>query len=660
MTVLLSQSEGDPRHVLLRHVVRRPALAGSARRRPRRRDRRASARDRSPRCCWPTSAPTSSASTDRGGNALQVGAAREGHPRPRSARRSPSTSRIRAGVERRARPGRARRHPDRGLPARRHGAARPRPRRRASPATRARLRTDDRLGPGRPARADAPATTSTTSRSPARSDPIGRAGGPPQVPLNLARRLRRRLDVPRHRRAGRAHPRARDRARARSSTPPSPTAPRTCSSMIDRRMQQVGAWNDAPRHQPARHRRPVLRRVRDVRRPVDVASAPSSRSSTPQMVKRLGLDDLPDRNDLAPWAELRETLAAAVRRAAPRRSGPRCSTAPTRASRPSCPMREALRAPPQRRPRHVRRARRASSSRHPRPASPRRPRPWTYPARGRRAPAPREALDRVGHRRRRRTSSPTASPSRHRPTDTKDHHEAQHLRRRPRVVPRHRPHVLREGDRAAPRRSGRRTRIVPRDVWTKAGEHGPARLHDARGVRRRRRHGLPLQRDPRPRRSPASAPAASASSSRPTSCRATCCRYATEEQKARWFPKFCSGEMITAIAMTEPGTGSDLQGIKTTAVRDGDEYVVNGSEDVHHQRHQRRLRHRRRARPIPTAGAMGCLADRRRARHGGLRARPQPRQDRPQGAGHRRAVLRRRARAEGRTCSARRATASST
>jgi alkylation response protein AidB-like acyl-CoA dehydrogenase len=54
--------------------------------------------------------------------------------------------------------------------------------------------------------------------------------------------------------------------------------------------------------------------------------------------------------------------------------------------------------------------------------------------------------------------------------------------------------------------------------------------------------------------------------------------YATEEQKQRWFPKFCTGEMITAIAMTEPGTGSDLQGIQTTAKRDGDEWVINGSK----------------------------------------------------------------------------------
>ncbi|MEO6472112.1 MAG: acyl-CoA dehydrogenase family protein [Aeromicrobium sp.] len=54
--------------------------------------------------------------------------------------------------------------------------------------------------------------------------------------------------------------------------------------------------------------------------------------------------------------------------------------------------------------------------------------------------------------------------------------------------------------------------------------------------------------------------------------------YANDEQKARWFPKFCTGEMITAIAMTEPGTGSDLQGIQTTAVKDGDDYILNGSK----------------------------------------------------------------------------------
>ena len=55
-------------------------------------------------------------------------------------------------------------------------------------------------------------------------------------------------------------------------------------------------------------------------------------------------------------------------------------------------------------------------------------------------------------------------------------------------------------------------------------------------------------------------------------------RLATEEQKERWLPKFCSGELITAIAMTEPGTGSDLLGIKTRAVKDGDDWVLNGAK----------------------------------------------------------------------------------
>ncbi|GAA4179927.1 acyl-CoA dehydrogenase family protein [Streptosporangium oxazolinicum] len=51
-----------------------------------------------------------------------------------------------------------------------------------------------------------------------------------------------------------------------------------------------------------------------------------------------------------------------------------------------------------------------------------------------------------------------------------------------------------------------------------------------------------------------------------------------DEQKARWLPGFVSGELITAVAMSEPGAGSDLQGIRTTAVRDGDHYVVNGQK----------------------------------------------------------------------------------
>jgi alkylation response protein AidB-like acyl-CoA dehydrogenase len=52
----------------------------------------------------------------------------------------------------------------------------------------------------------------------------------------------------------------------------------------------------------------------------------------------------------------------------------------------------------------------------------------------------------------------------------------------------------------------------------------------------------------------------------------------TEEQRQRWLPGFCSGELITAIAMSEPAAGSDLQGIETTARRDGDGWVLNGSK----------------------------------------------------------------------------------
>ncbi|MEU1180313.1 acyl-CoA dehydrogenase family protein [Streptomyces sp. NPDC005820] len=54
--------------------------------------------------------------------------------------------------------------------------------------------------------------------------------------------------------------------------------------------------------------------------------------------------------------------------------------------------------------------------------------------------------------------------------------------------------------------------------------------------------------------------------------------YADTAQRQRWFPGLASGKLLTAIAMTEPGTGSDLAGIRTTAVRDGDTYVLNGAK----------------------------------------------------------------------------------
>ena len=54
--------------------------------------------------------------------------------------------------------------------------------------------------------------------------------------------------------------------------------------------------------------------------------------------------------------------------------------------------------------------------------------------------------------------------------------------------------------------------------------------------------------------------------------------YADKEQRRRWFPGLAEGRLLTAIAMTEPGTGSDLAGVRTTAVRDGDHYILNGAK----------------------------------------------------------------------------------
>jgi acyl-CoA dehydrogenase len=54
--------------------------------------------------------------------------------------------------------------------------------------------------------------------------------------------------------------------------------------------------------------------------------------------------------------------------------------------------------------------------------------------------------------------------------------------------------------------------------------------------------------------------------------------YGSEDQRRRWLPAMASGDMVGAIAMTEPNTGSDLQSVRTTATRDGDEYVINGAK----------------------------------------------------------------------------------
>ncbi|GAA1515749.1 acyl-CoA dehydrogenase family protein [Kribbella lupini] len=119
--------------------------------------------------------------------------------------------------------------------------------------------------------------------------------------------------------------------------------------------------------------------------------------------------------------------------------------------------------------------------------------------------------------------------------------------------------------------------IVPRELWTAAGSAGLLGFmipeqYGGGGVRDFRFNAVLIEELTRARASGVGFSIHTDINS------AYLLDYATDEQKARWLPDFCSGETITAIAMTEPGAGSDLQGIRTTAVRDGDEYVINGQK----------------------------------------------------------------------------------
>ena len=67
--------------------------------------------------------------------------------------------------------------------------------------------------------------------------------------------------------------------------------------------------------------------------------------------------------------------------------------------------------------------------------------------------------------------------------------------------------------------------------------------------------------------------------------------FGTATQKERWLGPALRGELIGAIGITEPDTGSDVASIRTNARRDGDEWVLNGSKDVHNQRSACRLHH---------------------------------------------------------------------
>jgi len=119
--------------------------------------------------------------------------------------------------------------------------------------------------------------------------------------------------------------------------------------------------------------------------------------------------------------------------------------------------------------------------------------------------------------------------------------------------------------------------IVPREIWTKAGELGllcfdVPEEYDGPGVDDFRYNVIISEEQAR---AGANGLGFSVHSDIIVPYITT---IANDEQKKRWLPGCVSGEIITAVAMTEPGTGSDLQGIKTSAVDKGDHYVLNGSK----------------------------------------------------------------------------------
>jgi alkylation response protein AidB-like acyl-CoA dehydrogenase len=123
-----------------------------------------------------------------------------------------------------------------------------------------------------------------------------------------------------------------------------------------------------------------------------------------------------------------------------------------------------------------------------------------------------------------------------------------------------------------------RAGIVPRALFTMAGELGvfaavPEQYGGA-GVSDFRYNAVFLEEAARA----GVVPAAAGLTVQSDVCLPYFLGLASDEQKQRWLPGIAAGELITAIAMTEPGTGSDLSGIRTRAVRDGEHYVVNGAK----------------------------------------------------------------------------------
>ncbi len=119
--------------------------------------------------------------------------------------------------------------------------------------------------------------------------------------------------------------------------------------------------------------------------------------------------------------------------------------------------------------------------------------------------------------------------------------------------------------------------IVPRDVWRKAGQQGFLGLgvpeeFDGNGVNDFRFNAVLVEELARNRFMGIGMPVHN------DIVTPYLLRYTTPEQQRRWLPKIVSGEIVAAIAMTEPGAGSDLNGIRTTAMREGDHYILNGQK----------------------------------------------------------------------------------
>jgi acyl-CoA dehydrogenase len=118
--------------------------------------------------------------------------------------------------------------------------------------------------------------------------------------------------------------------------------------------------------------------------------------------------------------------------------------------------------------------------------------------------------------------------------------------------------------------------FVPRDLWLKAGQAGilcTSVAEEYGGIGADRRYAAILLEEQA--RGSYTAPGFSVHSELAAPY---LIHYGTEEQKRRWLPKMCAGEAIAAIALTEPSAGSDIQSMRTTAIRDGDHYVVNGQK----------------------------------------------------------------------------------